>query len=45
MNKHHNGLHLFDWILYRKVMMENELTMNLLQLKVAQAYHNFRRQT
>lgn len=45
MNKHYNGLLLFDWILYTKVMMENELTINLLQLKVAQAYHNFRRQT
>lgn len=45
MNKHYNGLLLFDWTLYTKVMMENELTMNLLQLKVAQAYQNFRRQT
>lgn len=46
MNKHYNGLLLFDWILYTKVMMENKLTINLLQLKVAhQAFHNFRRQT
>lgn len=29
MNKHYNKMLLFDWILYTKVMLENELTMNL----------------
>lgn len=34
MNKHYNGMLLFDWILYTKVMMEKELTINL-QLMVS----------
>lgn len=29
MNKHYNGMLLFDWILYTQVMMKNELTSNL----------------
>lgn len=35
LNKHYNEMLLFDWILFTKVMMENELTMNLLQLMVS----------